>query len=62
MAEAGIDLYASLPILSNYLGHRSIGATNHYVRLTSNMYPGLINDMGVICMDVFPKHENYEAD
>src|SRR5690606_10340854 len=46
MAEAGIDLYASLPILSNYLGHRSIGATNHYVRLTANMYPGLIEDIG----------------
>jgi integrase len=62
MAEAGIDLYASLPILSNYLGHRSIGATNHYVRLTANMYPGLINDMDTICMDVFPKTKNYEAD
>lgn len=37
MAEAGIDLYASLPILSNYLGHQSLEGTNHYVRLTSNL-------------------------
>ncbi|CAL66204.1 tyrosine-type recombinase/integrase [Christiangramia forsetii] len=61
MAESGIDLYASLPILSNYLGHQSIGATNHYVRLTSNMYPNLINDIDAICLDVFPKFKNYEA-
>lgn len=62
MAEAGIDLYASLPILSNYLGHQSIGATNHYVRLTANMYPDLLKDIDTICLDVFPKFKNYEAD
>ncbi len=61
MAESGIDLYASLPILSNYLGHQSIGATNHYVRLTANMYPDLINDMDTVCLDVFPKFKNYET-
>jgi integrase len=62
MAESGIDLYASLPILSNYLGHRSIAATNHYVRLTENMYPGLIKDIDKICLDVFPQFRNYETD
>lgn len=61
MAEAGIDLYASLPILSNYLGHGSIGATNHYVRLTANMYPNLIKDLDMTCLNVFPKPKNYEA-
>jgi len=62
MAESGIDLYASLPILSNYLGHQSLESTNHYVRLTANMYPELINDLDMICFDVFPKFRNYEAD
>jgi len=62
MAAAGIDLYASLPILSNYLGHQSLGATNHYVRLTANMYPDLIKNVDMICLDVFPKFRNYEAD
>lgn len=61
MADAGIDLYASLPILSTYLGHQSLESTNHYVRLTANMYPGLIKDMDVMCLDVFPKLKNYEA-
>jgi len=62
MADSGIDLYASLPILSNYLGHQSLGATNHYVRLTANMHPNLIKDVDMICLDVFPKFRNYEAD
>lgn len=62
MAEAGIDLYASLPILSNYLGHQSLDSTNNYVRLTSNMYPGLLKDVDKVCLDVFPKFNNYEAD
>ncbi|MFT4094552.1 MAG: tyrosine-type recombinase/integrase [Niabella sp.] len=61
MAEDGVDLYASLPILSTYLGHQSLASTNHYVRLTANMYPDLIRDMDVLCLDVFPKLENYET-
>ena len=62
MADAGIDLYASLPILSTYLGHQSLESTNHYVRLTANMYPNLIKDVNMMCLDVFPKLRNYEAD
>jgi len=62
MAEAGIDLYASLPILSSYLGHQSLKATDHYVRLTANMFPELIKDVDMVCLDVFPKFRNYEAD
>lgn len=61
MAEDGIDLYASLPILSTYLGHQSLDATNHYVRLTASMYPDLIKDVDMVCLDVFPKLRNYEA-
>lgn len=61
MAATGIDLYASLPILSNYLGHQSIDATNHYVRLTANMYPDLIKELNITCLNIFPKFKNYEA-
>jgi len=39
MADAGIDLYVALPILSTYLGHKTIYATERYVRLTMNIYP-----------------------
>jgi len=62
MAEAGIDLYVSLPILSTYLGHQSLESTNQYVRLTKHIYPDLIKDVNLICQDVFPKYKNHEAD
>ena len=55
MAETGLDLYYSLPILSEYLGHQSLEATDKYVRLTSEMYPGLLNQAAVICSEVFPE-------
>lgn len=55
MAEAGMDLYCSLPVLSTYLGHQSLRATNSYVRLTSDMYPELIRKIDLICFNVFPK-------
>ena len=57
MAEAGIDLYCSLPTLSTYLGHQSLEATNAYVRLTAEMYPGLLKDVDLICLNVFPNNE-----
>lgn len=62
MADTGMDLYVSLPILSNYLGHQSIESTNHYVRLTASIFPDLINDMDRSCIDVFPKFSCYETD
>lgn len=54
-AESGLDLYYSLPILSEYLGHQSLEATEKYVRLTSEMYPGLIHDVNSICAYAFPE-------
>jgi integrase len=38
-AEAGIPIYSKLPILSKYVGHTSISATQWYLRLTSQIYP-----------------------
>jgi len=51
MAKSGMDIYYSLPLLSVFLGHRSSGATEHYVRLTSEMYPNILNDKnGIIVL------------
>lgn len=61
MAESGVDLYCSLPILSTYLGHQSLESTNSYVRLTSEIYPGLLKDVDMICLNVFPNIESYET-
>jgi len=38
-AEAGIPIYSKLPILSKYVGHTSISATQWYLRLTAQAYP-----------------------
>jgi len=62
MSESGLDLYYCLPILSTYLGHCSLRGTDTYVRLTAEMYPGLINKASLICSGVFPTttHTNTE--
>jgi len=54
MSESEVDLYYSLPLLSTYLGHQSLEATDSYVRLTAEMYPDLIKKTSDICSNVFP--------
>jgi len=61
MAASGLDLYYSLPILSEYLGHQSLEATDKYVRLTSEMYPSLLKDVNSICSYIFPEVYDHEA-
>ena len=57
MSRSGLDLYYSLPILSKYLGHRSLEATDSYVRLTFEMYPELVGQVDNLCAYVFPEME-----
>lgn len=39
MIDSGLDMYVALPILSTYLGHKTIFATERYVRLTLQLFP-----------------------
>ena len=39
LTDSGLDMYVALPILSTYLGHKTIFATEKYVRLTLQMFP-----------------------
>lgn len=39
LADSGLDMYVALPILSAYLGHKTIFATEKYVRLTAQLFP-----------------------
>jgi integrase/recombinase XerD len=55
MVADGLDLYYALPILSACLGHRSLDATEQYVRLTADMHPVLLQDLNAVCSYVFPK-------
>jgi len=42
MVDSGLDMYVALPILSTYLGHKTIFATEKYVRLTLQIYPHIV--------------------
>lgn len=53
--KEGVDLYTALPILSTYLGHSSVGATQRYVRLTIEVYPELIEKVSKTCAFVIPE-------
>lgn len=55
MSEAGQDLYHSMPVIMTYMGHQSIEATNRYVRLTAEMYPGLIGKVDEAYRYLFPE-------
>jgi len=55
MAHEGQDFYSSLPVISACLGHKSLFATEQYVRLTSEMYPEMIGQSSPINAFVFPK-------
>ena len=62
MAKSGHDLYYTLPVLSTYMGHKSIGATEQYIRLTQEMHPELLNDERKLCSYIFPKIKIPEND
>lgn len=42
LTQSGVDIYASLPLLSTFLGHKKVLDTETYVRLTQEMYPDLL--------------------
>ncbi len=55
MADAGLDLYYCLPLLSKYLGHSSLDSTEKYVRLTEEYFPGVLADANSIAPSIFPE-------
>lgn len=54
LAREGKDLYYIMPIISMYIGHLSLKATDRYVRLTSEMFPELLSQTDSICTYVYP--------
>lgn len=53
-AANGTDLKAVLPVLSKYLGHTSVMATAWYLKLTSEVYPDVIEVMDRFSAGMFP--------
>ncbi len=58
----GVDIYCALPILSVFLGHKTISGTEKYVRLTQEMYPEVIKMERSITSFVFPNNPKIEID
>lgn len=60
--EMGIDFYAGLPLLSVYVGHKSIKETQHYLRLTAEFYPEILQMLIDSGCDIIPTEEGqYET-
>ena len=61
MEEKGFDLYTSLPILSVYLGHKSIVETEYYLRLVKSENENIINKSKNYTKNLYgKKHKFYE--
>lgn len=60
MVDSGLDMYVALPILSSYLGHKTIYATERYVRLTISLYPYIEDRFKDKVKKVFGEVEKHE--
>lgn len=59
MVDNGMDMYVALPVLSTYLGHKTIYATERYVRLTMSLYPYIEERFSHRFSEVFGKEASY---
>lgn len=51
----GMDLSNMLPALSVYMGHESITATSQYLKMTSEVYPEILDAVEALCAQVIPE-------
>ena len=58
--ENGTDINAFLPILSTYLGHQRISATERYLRLTAEAYPLIMREIDSTMKDIIPGVADYD--
>ena len=55
MSDNNIDLYCALPVLSAYVGHSTIKATERYLRLTLGIYPEIEKQMELFSGSIYPE-------
>ncbi len=60
MVRQGMDIYCALPILSTYMGHRTIESTEKYVRLVPSEYKNIISAMSPLYSNLFPEVSDHE--
>lgn len=51
----GAGLTAMLPVLSTYMGHKTVRSTARYLRLTAEVYPDLMEKAESACAYVIPE-------
>ena len=54
-SRTGMDLSNMLPALSVYMGHESITATSQYLKMTSEVYPEILDAVEALCAQVIPE-------
>lgn len=62
MVRGEVDVYCAMPIISVFLGHKSIKSTEKYVRLTREMYPDIVGTEHPITSFVFPNDPYIDID
>jgi integrase len=60
MSDNDIDLYCSLPILSAYVGHSTIRATERYLRLSRDIYPEIVSRIELFSGSIYPEVQCYD--
>jgi integrase len=55
MVQQGMDVYCALPILSEYMGHRTVESTEKYLRLLPCEHTQIINKMAPSYEGLFPE-------
>ncbi len=53
--QDGEDLDAKLPLLATYLGHLNLSGTQHYLHLTSELFPEITARADAVFGDVIPR-------
>jgi len=62
MVKDGVDVYCALPILSTFLGHKTIKGTEKYVRMVREIYPEIIGMENPVTSFVFPNNPEINID
>ena len=57
MVEKGYDIYTSLPLLSQYMGHKGIESTEYYLRFIDKYYDDVTNSVNNYYGNIYPTIE-----
>lgn len=57
MVEKGYDIYTSLPLLSQYMGHKRIESTEYYLRFIDKYYDDITNLVNNYYGNIYPTFE-----